>query len=285
MTYWQAGVAVVTGGAAGIGRGLVHEAANRGCRVVVADIELDAAQAVADEVVASGQMAIAVRCDVTNGSSIDELVSSTFEAFGQVNLVCANAGVGAGGTIETTSADDARWIFEVNLIGAFETLRAFAPRLRDAAAAGQRAHILTTGSEHSLGVPPHVGPMSVYTTTKHALLGLTDSARRDLAPSGVRASILCPSYVGTEGWNARRNRPDRYGGPEQADPAFRERLASIGQRADDVARLAFDGMERGMFVIVTNEVSRTFAVDRCGEISRAFDELAVAGDLPRTQPC
>jgi len=105
------------------------------------------------------------------------------------------------------------------------------------------------------------------------VLGLSDAVRRDLGPAGVTVSILCPSYVGTEGWNAKRNRPDRYGGPMQADPALRERLAAIGQPADAVAGIAFDGMERGDFIIVTNDVSRDFALARNADVERAFGRL------------
>ena len=273
MTYWEGSVAVVTGGGAGIGRALAIEAATRGARVVVSDVESEAATTVADQISAAGGRAIAVRCDITESASVEQLAADALAAFGTVNLVCANAGVGGGGRIDETPIDDVRWIFEVNLLGTFVTLRTFAPHLQVAAAGGQRAHVLTTGSEHSLGVPPHVGPMTAYTTTKHALLGLTDCVRRDLAPSGVTASILCPSYVGTEGWNAKRNRPARFGGPEQADPAFRERLAAIGQAAEDVANIAFDGMEAGAFVIVTNEMSRALAFERCAEIERSFQML------------
>jgi NAD(P)-dependent dehydrogenase (short-subunit alcohol dehydrogenase family) len=274
MTYWTSSVAVVTGGGAGIGRALAIEASRRGARVVVSDVEADAASAVALEITAGGGTAIPLQCDITDQASIERLAADTLAAFDSVNLVCANAGVGAGGRIDETPIDDVRWIFEVNLLGTFDTLRTFTAPLRAAAAAGHRAHVLTTGSEHSLGVPPHVGPMTVYTTTKHALLGLTDCVRRDLAPSGVTASILCPGYVGTEGWNAKRNRPARFGGPQQSDPALREHLASIGQAAEDVATIAFDGMEAGTFVIVTNEQSRAFALDRCAEVERSFGDLA-----------
>jgi NAD(P)-dependent dehydrogenase (short-subunit alcohol dehydrogenase family) len=272
-SYWAGSVAVVTGAGAGIGRALAMEAARRGAKVVVSDVEVDAAVGVADEITRSGGEALPVFCDVTDAASIDALAATTVSSFGQVNLVCANAGVGAGGTIEDVAAGDARWVLEVNLIGTYDTLRAFARSLREASQRSQRAHVLTTGSEHSLGVPPHVGPMTAYTTTKHAVLGLSDAVRRDLGPAGVTVSILCPSYVGTEGWNAKRNRPDRYGGPVQADPALRERLAAIGQPADAVAGIAFDGMERGDFIIVTNDVSRDFALARNADVERAFGRL------------
>src|SRR5439155_23203928 len=124
----------------------------------------------------------------------DELLGDN----GTVDVVCANAGIGIGGTVDTLVSSDFSNVLAVNVLGVFHTVQAFLPALRRTRAAGRPASVLITGSEHSLGVPPYVPPMTAYTTSKHAVLGLAACLRRDLADDEIDVSLLCPSYVRTE---------------------------------------------------------------------------------------
>jgi NAD(P)-dependent dehydrogenase (short-subunit alcohol dehydrogenase family) len=159
-------------------------------------------------------------------------------------------------------------------------VRAAVPHLKARVSTGQRAHVLVTGSENSLGLPQNVPAATAYQTSKTALLGLTDCVRRDLAPASIGVTLLCPSYVATEVWNARRNRPDDFGGPEHGDPAVREEMHRIGQDPDEVAALALDGVDANAAIVATRSVSSACAEVRARQVRDAFDRLAALQQEP-----
>jgi len=181
-----------------------------------------------------------------------------------VHIVCANVGVGEAGTFETSSIESFRRILEVNVVGTLRTVTSFLPLLRSAAAHQQPASILITGSEHSLGVPPYVQPLTAYTTSKHALLGLAACMRRDLAGEGIGVSLLAPSYVATERLRSRA----------ETSAAAAEILADMAQEPSTVARRAFDGIDRGDLVIPTNQVSAEFVVQFHRSIIDAMEQVS-----------
>ena len=119
-------VVVVTGGGSGIGRALCRLAAQRGARIVVADLLQERSRAVAAEIENDGGVALALACDVGDLKSVQALAEETIKRFGTVNLVCNNAGVCMGGSVEGTRPDDARWMFEVNVFGLYHGIRVFA---------------------------------------------------------------------------------------------------------------------------------------------------------------
>lgn len=276
MVVFKNSVAVVTGGASGIGRALCLGAAARGARIAVVDVESGRAGLVVEEICASGALARAYRCDVADMTQVSALAEQIRIDFGGVNLVFNNAGVAAGGTVEDSTSADAAWMLSVNFTGVFNGIKAFLPLLRQAQAAGLTAHIVNTGSENSLGVPV-IGPMSIYTATKHAVLGLSDALRRDLVGSGIGVSLLCPGLVTTDVFDARRNRPTNFGGPERASPEHavkvRALLAAEGQDPALTAELCFAGMERGDFLIITDPKIRVLAEKRHQEVNVALDRI------------
>jgi NAD(P)-dependent dehydrogenase (short-subunit alcohol dehydrogenase family) len=259
---FKASVVIVTGAATGVGRGLAHEAARRGARIVVADID-DASETV-ELIRSAGGEAVATHCDVTDPAAVQALVDFTLATFGQVNAVCANAGSTFGaGTIDEVALADMRRVFELNVFGVLNVVQACLPALKLAAAQGQTALALITGSEHALAVPPTSPPMISYTSSKHALIGFAACARRDLAGTGVQVSLLCPGFVRTErvknvaGQNAR----------------FAQLIAEEGQDVEEVARLAFDGAAAGALFIPTNPASREYCLDAHCEILDAIAAL------------
>ena len=266
--------AVVTGAGAGIGKALALEAALRGANVAVTDIQLDAAQAVADEITAMGRQAAAFQVDVSDAAAVTALAAQVAARFGTVNLLFNNAGVYAWGTLEKTKPENLAWLFNVNVFGAAYVFQAFLPLIRQADAAGQFAHVAATGSENSICAPdPANGTHTAYTASKHAVLGMTDALRRDLADTNIGVSIICPGVVSTMLWNSARVRQDRFGGPREAPPANAELTTPTARQAPEVARLALDGVAAGEFMIVTDPAIAPFAEQRRTDIANAFTAL------------
>jgi NAD(P)-dependent dehydrogenase (short-subunit alcohol dehydrogenase family) len=249
------GRVVVTGAATGVGRALAREAALRDAGDV-ALVDLDSCTVTQELIAASGGLARAFRGDVSDLAEMQAIEREVAGEDGRVNVVCANAGKGGGGTVDTISSGEFEEILRVNVLGVFNTVKVFLPGLRRARVAGQMAALMITGSEHSVGVPPYVAPMTACTTSKFALLGLAAALRRDLIPDRIHVSILCPSYVRTE----------RLMGHAVSQPSVAQQLDSYGQDSESVARLAFDAIESGVFVIPTNPSSRDFIHDFHREI-------------------
>ena len=261
-------VAVVTGGASGIGRGIARALAAEGTHVVVADVEQASAQETAAELKEKGVRSLAVACDVSDRASVEALADRTWKEFGKVNLLCNNAGVGAASPVVDTPPHNVEWVFSVNFFGVWNGCSVFIPRMRESEGP---AHILNTGSEHSLGIP--FAGMGIYTATKHAVLALSDVMRRELEPDGIGVSILCPGVVATEIWNAGRNRPEQFGGPQQSPEEFRNFVAS-GMDPDEVGRLTVAGIRRGDFYILSHPEIRPIVEARYQELLAAFDAQA-----------
>jgi NAD(P)-dependent dehydrogenase (short-subunit alcohol dehydrogenase family) len=180
-------VAVVTGGASGIGRALAHRFADAGARgVVVADLDSDGARAVA---AAIGPRALAVECDVAVGAQVAELVARAEEAFGPVDLFCANAGVGVGTDLDTPPAD---WdlAFAVNVRAHVHAAQALLPGWLERG----EGYFLATAS--AAGLLTQIGS-APYAVTKHAAVGFAEWLSVTYGARGVRVSCLCPMGVRT----------------------------------------------------------------------------------------
>ena len=258
-------VAVVTGAASGIGRGIARALASGGCHVVAADVDVAGAEDLARELTTRGVRSLAVACDVTERAALEALAERAWSEFGHVEILCNNAGVGRLSPVADAGPNDVAWTFAVNVFGVLYGCQVFVPRFR---AAGRPAHVLNTGSEHSLGVP--FPGMGIYTATKHAVLGLSDVLRRELAADDIGVSVLCPAVVRTEIWNAGRNRGARFGGPEPSPEFFRQAMEA-GMDPDEVGRLAVAGIRRNDFLILTHPEVRAIAEERSHTVLGAFD--------------
>lgn len=257
------GVVVVTGGATGVGLALAREAVRRGAKVMLADVN-DAGAAVEELRAAGGEVA-STQADVSRVDDVRRLVADTVSRFGQVNLVCNNAAFATTGALYETDPEIASRSIRVNVEGAFNVIHAFTSLLRETAVAGRPAYLLNTGSEHSLGVPPHVAPFSVYTVTKFATLGLTLTAHRDLAPFGIGVSMLAPGWTLTENVRAFTD----------AHPEAADAILPFAQESSVVAEKAFDGLLAGTRVIATNPHSRAFAMEHARALMIDIQELPV----------
>jgi len=257
--------AVVTGGGNGIGNALCMALAEAGANVVIADIELDAAQAVEAEINATGAGCLAIAVDVTDEDSVIRMRDTACDVFGSVDILVNNAGVmhPTQPLFETTSAD-LDWVMSVNVGGVMNGIRSFVPLFVEQ---GTPAWILNTASEHSLGVP-HLGGV-LYTASKHAVLGLPDVLRREL-PDHIGISVLCPGIVGTTLWKASERRQDRFGGAEAGSKQAGAAMQHIGMPIEDVAQATIRGLGEETFFIVTHPHAVEFGQVRWGEIESAF---------------
>lgn len=257
-------VAIVTGAGSGVGRGLALELHRRGAAVVVVDINDDAGRATATAISEDGGRARFLHADARSIHEMRTAVDEAVGEFGPLTVAVSNVRAGSsGGRIWEHDPDDARLAFDVLIFGAFTTIQAFAPALISAAAGGRPARLLVVGSEHSLGVPPHVPASSAYTTAKYASLGLVDTARRDLDGLGVTATLLAPSWVRTENVMAL----------VRSSPEYARMIEPFAQNVDEVARLGIDGLLTGEYIVATNPATRAFALDHTRSVAAAVQML------------
>jgi NAD(P)-dependent dehydrogenase (short-subunit alcohol dehydrogenase family) len=235
-------VAVVTGGASGIGKAMAAAFVAEGMHVVVADVEDAALDATVAELGVTG-----VRCDVTSLDDVVRLREAAVTAFGAVHLVCLNAGVGGGGPIAESTAADWDWVLGVNLFGVVHGARTFLPGLL----AQGEGHVVLTASLAGLMAAPGLGP---YNASKYATVAIAETLRAELAGSGVGVSVLCPGWVRTNIFTSGRNRPAELGGwsgpavpGEVLDAVLAEAMAPA-----EVARHVVDAVRDGTFWIVTH---------------------------------
>jgi NAD(P)-dependent dehydrogenase (short-subunit alcohol dehydrogenase family) len=262
---------VITGGATGIGAALAKAIAGRGGKVVIGDIDLENAEKTAAEIREAGGIAWAFAADHADPDSLETLAISAFEYLDRVDLVFANAGVGAGGPLYSTPQRNIDWVFAVNLVGPIALARAFAPRL---IAQASPARFIITASEHGVGLPARGGQASIYTVSKHGALAVAETLRRDLTNTNVAVSVICPAVVISEIWNPLRTRHDRFGGPRVVGEAHRSSQAG-GLSADIAAQRILAGIDAGEFYLLThgNDIAEVHKA-RADEIDGALARFA-----------
>lgn len=257
-------VAVVTGGASGIGLALARGFAAQGMKVVLADIEADALGGAGSDLAAvagpSGAPEVElVTCDVTDAAQVEALRDRALERFGAVHVVCNNAGVGHGGLAWEVPLRDWEWVLGVNLWGVIHGIRTFTPLLIEQG----EGHIVNTASMAGVTSPPFMAP---YNVSKHAVVTLSETLWADLqvtGATGVGVTALCPGWVKTRIHESARNRTDV---DEPIDAAAGSDLAADGLdlqsviggliadglEPDDVASLVLDAVRDDRFYVLTH---------------------------------
>ena len=184
-------VCIVTGAASGIGKEIALTYAREGGKVVIADINLQSAQAVADSIVAAGGVAMAVTMDVTSEEEVNAAVARVVEAYGGVDVLVSNAGVQIVHPVEEFPFAEWKKMLAIHLDGAFLTTKACVAHMK---AAGRGGSIIYMGSVHSKEASLL---KSAYITAKHGLIGLCKAVAKEGGPHGIRANVICPGFVRT----------------------------------------------------------------------------------------
>jgi NAD(P)-dependent dehydrogenase (short-subunit alcohol dehydrogenase family) len=260
-------VAVITGGASGIGLATARALAARGCRLALADVEEPVLDVAVRELSASTDV-LGVPTDVSDKAAVDHLAAITEERFGGTDVVFLNAGVATAGPVVETTHDDWRWVVGINLWGVIHGVEAFLPRL---VAAGRGGHLLFTAS--FAGLVPNIG-LAPYCVTKYGVVALAEVLHRELRGTGIGVSVLCPMRIETNIDRSARNRPAALGGPgpaahldTTADPGLVGRILQPPEVAERV--VAAIGTDR--LYILTHEESRRFIARRFERIDAAFE--------------
>ena len=247
--------AVITGGASGLGLAMAHRFGAEGANVVIADVEADALAQAEAALGAAGVAVLAVPTDVRHHEQVEALADAALARFGDVHVLCNNAGVVTSGPIQDTTLEQWRWVVDVNLWGVVHGCRAFLPLLLRH---GQPAHVVNTASMAGLDSGPY---MASYFATKFAVVALTESLWHEqrLAASAVGVSVLCPGFVRTRIAQAERNRPDGVSGwlagPSEAARGFAGLLTAgveSGIDADQVADRVRTAIATDRFYVLTH---------------------------------
>jgi NAD(P)-dependent dehydrogenase (short-subunit alcohol dehydrogenase family) len=257
-------VAVVTGGASGIGYALAERFAAERMKLVLADIEASALEAAVQRLRAGGVQAIGVQTDVSKRADLERLLKETIAAYGEVHVLCNNAGVQVAAPAWQISQGEWEWLLGVNLWGVIHGVSVFVPQML---AQGDECHVVNTASMAGLISTPM---MAAYQVTKHAVVTLSETLSLDLAQhqAKIGVSVLCPAFVQTNLHESERNRPNALQDESALAPEVRDlikqsvtALVTGGKPPSEIADAVLRAIrERRVHVITHPEVM--FAFDK-----------------------
>ncbi len=272
MQAFQGKVAVITGAASGIGLGMAEALASRGMKVVMADVEEAALMREAERLTRANFEVDPQLADVSSYDSVERLAATARARFGNVHVLCNNAGVsgsGGGKPIWALSQADWDWVMGVNFQGVVNGLRAFVPGM---IVHGEAGHVVNTSS--ILGLTTGAG--SIYGVSKHAVTRLTEGLYHDLqaAKARIGVTLLCPGMIATNIITSSRNRPD--GLKDEAEPdaargqalaAMDARFKSQGMAPREVGEQVADAILNDQFYVLTH-------AENMEGVKRRFDDIA-----------
>ncbi|MDR2665584.1 MAG: SDR family NAD(P)-dependent oxidoreductase [Oscillospiraceae bacterium] len=278
MGKWRGKTAFITGGASGLGLSIAKQAAREGMNVVLADLRQEAL----DEALAwfgeNGAGAIGLKFSVTDREAFEEAAREAEKKFGNIHLLCNNAGIGcAHGPLWEMSYDDTDIAIDINLKGVLNGIRAVVPRM---IGHGEGGHVVNTSSKNGLMPPPSLG---LYNITKGAVVSLTETLAGEM-PQGYGASVFCPgpfkTNLGMTSFSVpailRGESPGAPPSPPPPPPPQDgadfdiEAVRSSELNSDEAGRLVFRGLNRGDLYIITHSEFYEGVRARCEAILRAF---------------
>ena len=246
-------VAVVTGGASGIGLGIARALGQRGMKLMIADLNEETIESAVRALRVEGVQVEGVRCDVSKLEDVEGLAGATLERFGAVHVLCNNAGVGLPTSSRNIKLEDWKWIIDVDLWGPIYGLKVFTPLIE---AAGE-GHISSTASMAGL---ISANKMGAYSVAKHGVVALMCALERELRSkkSSITASVLCPGPINTNiSFNSLSYRPERADAVKTSTIKGRQGAsiqASLesGMAPNEVGNLVVDAIENQKFWILTH---------------------------------
>ena len=253
MQDFEGRVAVVTGGASGIGLGMARAFAKRGMHIVVADMDQAALDNVVSELQGAGAQAVGQVCNVAQLDEVQALADFTLEKFGQVNVLCNNAGVGIPTSARNMKLDDWEWIINVDLWGPIYGTKVFLPLLEEAG----EGHINATSSMAGL---ISSGMMGAYNVAKHGVVALMAATERELRAkkSPITASVLCPGPINTNisrnsvGYRPNKAKPKADGNKAGKMASNIQASLEQGMPPDEVGELVAKAIADNKFWILTH---------------------------------
>ena len=269
------GIAVITGGASGIGYSLAETAIEHGLHPVIADIDLKAItaaeQSLQQQAKRAGVEVFGVQVDVSLESQVQQLAESISARYPKkpISLLCCNAGAGAGGNVLTANDIDWKFVLGVNVRGVANCVRIFVPGMMSQQGPGS---VVMTSSQDGL-----CAAQGVYGVSKHACVALSESLYQEVA-GRVSVHVLCPNIVATNIVRSNRRRPERYGGTtRELNQELDDRFKAFGMPPATCASMAFDAIRTGDFYILAE------AEDDPGHIRRQVEvrmEAILEGGKP-----
>jgi NAD(P)-dependent dehydrogenase (short-subunit alcohol dehydrogenase family) len=267
------GTAVITGAGSGLGAAMVQRFAQAGMSIVALDIDGDRAEQTAQAVREGGGKAIAMQVDVADRAALDQAAQAAREAFGGCNILCANVGVQQFGALDRLTEQDWRWVLDVNVLGAVNTVSAFLPLIR--ASEGERRVVVTASS----GVLVPGVRLGAYTTSKFAVMGYGETLRLELASEGIGVSVFFPA-----GMSSRHLESSALARPADLGPSVilpDDIEAMLASRKMDTAshvatpehatRNLLPELERNARYIISHGQYRQELAQHCQDLLDAFD--------------
>ena len=265
--------AFITGGASGIGFAMARAFLNEGMNVAIADVDADALASAEASLAGSNARLVALQLDVTNRAQFAEVADRAEAALGPIHVLCNNAGVYRGGSLDAVTYEDWDWVMGVNVGGVVNGLQTMVQRMRDH---GEGGHIVNTASMAGVVSSPGLG---VYNASKFAVVGMSEALRTDLEPHGIGVSVLCPGMVRTRILESERTRPETFtpgdSAAEDAAAAHSEVMhmaMNAGIGAEEVAELVVRGVRENQFYLFPHPELKATAQARMDELIGAFGE-------------
>ena len=265
--------AFITGGANGIGFAMAKAFLGAGMRVVIADVDEAALAEAEAQLKGSNTEVLAVQLDVTDRDQYKQVADRVEAEFGAVDVLCNNAGVYRGGSMDKVTYEDWDWVMGVNVGGVINGIQTFVERMKER---GSPAHIVNTASMAGMTTSPGLG---VYNASKFAVVGMSESMQLDLAEAGIGISVLCPGMVRTRILESERTRPEDLA-PEADDAeaaaqehnAIMQMAMGTGIDPDEVGELVLHGVRNNELYLFPHPEMKEATATRFAHILEAFGE-------------